>query len=151
MVKTYPINSYTELTIGETVKITKRDKNMVFIEKEQTWVPASYVLSTKKFRPISEWLYKKKLEVGAGDYDGIYLVSRDGTFTVKETEQVPEDESYKQVRRKGQFYFAGNLYWAKVQNECVSEDRIFIKEDGKNICWQGFMGIAYRDVPVCPP
>lgn len=150
MVKTFPLTPNTELAIGEPIKILKREGKSVLIENANVWVPANYVLSVKRFRPVTQWPYKKKLVAGNGDYDATYIVNRDGTFVVKESEFNPKDETYKYVPRKGQFYSVRNLYWAKINNQCVYADRIFVNSHVKGICWQGYMGLGYNDIHTCP-
>lgn len=149
MVKTFPLTSNTELTIGQPVKITGRDKNMVLVESTNTWVPASHVLPIREFRPVDQWPHKKKLKAADGDYDAAYAVNPDGTFVVKETAFNAKDETYRPVRRTGRFYSMGNLYWAKIGNQCPTADRMFVKSPGKGICWQGYMGVADRGTQAC--
>ncbi|PXX41530.1 hypothetical protein [Undibacterium pigrum] len=120
---------------GEIVNIKKRQADWIWIVRKNGhpggWISAGKVISQHQFSPVYKWKDPSRIKVGGGDYEAHYKLRRDGSFAVEETAMRGED-GYHLVKRYGRLQRHGKLVWARVGNETLIANRIFLLhvEDG---------------------
>ncbi len=102
------------------------------------WLKSDNVISRSRFSQTKTWKAPQHIIVGDGDYEAIYTFMKDGSFSVKET-TLPEDSSYRLIKRKGKLFQFNNFLWARVEDEPLYVSRIFLIGTKGKLCWQMYM------------
>jgi hypothetical protein len=114
-------NTQISLPASSLVHIIKRQKSQLLVEaldvadatKGNLWISENHLSNISSFKPVDHWQGNNSIDVEAGDYGGKYKFRRNGTFVLKQLENV-NDNFYKEKIYAGRLYRSGNVIWAKL-------------------------------------
>jgi hypothetical protein len=94
------------------------------------WIPNGYLLQESQFKKVKKWSGDKELDVVFGDYEAIYKIKKDGSFTYRSSK-----ENGTPFERTGHLYESSGTFWPKFAGNPLSYGEIFFKLNDGNICW----------------